>query len=56
MDYNKKLNYEGTEHVRNDLRLLYRILHSRSTARIKPQPPLMASLPKGRLRVAVGVD
>ena len=33
MDCHKKLNHEGTEHVRNDLRLLYRILHSRSTAR-----------------------
>ena len=74
MDCHKKLNHEGTEHVRNELRLLYWILHSRSTVRevlndcslcktrrIKPQPPLMASLPKDRLQVAapfskVGVD
>ena len=74
MDCHKKLNHEGTEHVRNDLRLLYWIPRSRSTVRkvlndcslckrrrIKPQPPLMASLPKDRLQVAapfskVGVD
>ena len=74
MDCHKKLNHEGTEHVRNELRLLYWIPHSRSTVRkvlndcsvckrrrVKPQPPLMASLPKDRLQVAppfskVGVD
>ena len=74
MDCHKKLNHEGAEHVRNELRFLYWIPHSRSTARrvlkdyslckrrrIKPQPPLMASLPKDWLQVAapfskVGVD
>jgi len=74
MDCHKKLNHEGTEHVQNDLRLLYWIPHSRSTVRkilndcslcmrrrIKPQPPLMASLPKDQFQVAapfskVGVD
>ena len=74
MDCHKKLNHEGTEHVRNELRLLYWIPHSRSTVRkvlndcslckrrrVKPQPPLMPSLPKDRLQVAapfskVGVD
>ena len=74
LDCNKKLNYEGTEHVWNELRLMYWIPHSRSTVRrvlhdcslckrrqVKPQPPLMASLPKHRLQVAppftkVGVD
>lgn len=74
MHGHKKLNHEGTEHVRNDLKLLHWILHSRCTVRkvltdcslckrrrINPQPPLMASLPKDRLRVAapfskVGVD
>lgn len=65
MDCYQKLNNESTEHVRNELRLLYWILHSRPTVRevlndcslckrrrIKPQPPLMASLPKTRLQVA----
>jgi len=33
MDCHKKLNHEGTEHVWNDLRLLYWIPHSRSTVR-----------------------
>ena len=74
MDCQKKLNHEGTEHVRNELRLLYWIPHSQSTVRkvlndcsvckrrkVKPQPPLMASLPKDQLQVAppfskVGVD
>ena len=74
MDCHKKLNHEGAEHVRNELRLLYWIPHSRSTVskvlndcseckrrRVKPQHPLMASLPKDRLQVAppfskVGVD
>ena len=74
MDCHKKLNHEGTEHVQNDLRLLYWIPHSRSTVRktlndcslcmrkrIKPQPPLMTSLPKDQFQVAapfskVGVD
>ena len=74
MDCHKKLNHEGTEHVRNELRLLYWMPHSRSTVRkvlndcsvckrrrVKPQPTLMASLPKDRLQVAppfskVGVD
>ncbi|XP_022806184.1 uncharacterized protein LOC111343295 [Stylophora pistillata] len=65
MDCHKRLNHEGTEHIRNELRLLYWIPHSRSTVRkvlnncslckkrrIKLQPPLMASLPKDRLQVA----
>ena len=65
MDCHKRLNHEGTEHVRNDLRLLYWIPRSRSTVikvlndcslcqrrRIKPQPLLMASLQKDRLQVA----
>ena len=52
MDCHKKLNHEGTEHVQNELRLLYWIPHSRSTVRkvlndcsvckrrrVKPQPP-----------------
>ena len=65
MDCHKKRNHEGTEHVRNELRLLYWIPHCRSTVRkvlndcpvckrrrVKPQPPLMASLPKDRLQVA----
>ena len=65
MDCHRKLNHEGTEHVQNDLRLLYWITHSRctmrkvlmdcsicKTRRIKPQPPLMASFPKDRLQVA----
>ena len=74
IDCHKKLNHEGTGHVRNELRLLYWIPHSRSTVRkvlndcsvckrrrVKPQLPLMASLPKDRLQVAppfskVGVD
>ncbi|XP_022778085.1 uncharacterized protein LOC111319602 [Stylophora pistillata] len=74
IDCHKKLNHEGTEHVPNEFRLLYWIPHSRSTVRkvlnncslckrrtIKPQPPLMASLPKDRLQVAapfskIGVD
>ena len=64
MDCHKKLNHEGTEHVRNELRLLYWIPYSRSTVRkvlndcsvckrriVKKQPPLMASLPKDRLQV-----
>ncbi|XP_068697160.1 uncharacterized protein [Montipora foliosa] len=65
MDCHTKLNHEGTEHVRNELRLLYWIPHSSSIVRkvlndcslckrrrIKPQPPLMASFPKDRLQVA----
>ena len=74
LDCHRKLNHEGTGHVRNELRLTYWIPHVRSTVRrvlhdcplckrrqVKPQPPLMASLPKERLHVAppftrVGVD
>ena len=71
-DCHKKLNHEGTEHIRIELRLLYWIPHSRSTVRkvlndcslckrrrVKPQPPLMASLRNDRLQVAapkLGVD
>ena len=64
MDCQKKLNHEGTEHVRNELRLLYWILHSRSTVtkvlndcslckrrKINSQPALMSSLPKGRWQI-----
>ena len=64
MNCHRKLNHEGTEHVRNELRLWYWIPHSRSTARKvlndcssckrrrnKPQIALMASLPKDRLQV-----
>ncbi|KAK2564353.1 hypothetical protein P5673_011778 [Acropora cervicornis] len=36
MDCHKKLNHEGTEHVRNELRLLYWIPHSRSTWHFNP--------------------
>ena len=69
MDCHKKLNHEGTEHVRNELRLLYWIPHSRSTVRkvlndcsvckrrrVKPQPPLIASLLKDRLQNAMDVS
>ena len=74
LDCHKKLRHEGIEHVPNELRKMYwiphspsnvrRVLHNRSFCmrrRIKPQPPLMASLPKDRLQVApafskVGVD
>ena len=74
LDCHISLNHEGTTHMQNELRLMYWIPHTRSTVRrvlhdcslckrrrIKPQPPLMASLPKDRLQVAppftkVGVD
>jgi len=74
MDCHKKLNYEGTEDVWNSLKLLYWVPHSRCTVRkvlndcswckrrrIMPQPPLMDSFLKDRLRAAapfskVGVD
>ena len=64
MDCYKKLNHEETEHVRNELNLLYWILHSRSTVRkvlnncslckrrkINSQPALMSSLLKDRLQI-----
>ena len=65
LDCHKKLKHESTGQVQNELRLMYWIPHFRSTVRrvlhncslckrrqIKPQPPLMASLPKDRLQVA----
>ena len=65
LDCYKKLNYEGTGHVQNELRSMNWIPHFKSNARrvlpncslskrrqIKPQPPLMESLQKDRLQVA----
>jgi hypothetical protein len=65
MDCHKRLSHEGTEHVRNELKLVYWIPHSRSSVRkvlhkssyckrrrVKPQALLMASLPQDRLEPA----
>ena len=74
MNCHEKLKHEGVDHVRNELRQQYWILRCRATVRkilhqcsycrrrkVKPEAPLMASLPYDRLSVAppfskVGVD